>query len=576
MKKLWVGIIALYGAIFFVYSRQWFLQDFVFFRKDISNDSLILFISGALGGLIALGTFFVFQRPIIRQKFHWFLHRLSQIERRRFFLGIASVAIAVRILWFIMDMICLGPEFFYDLLSGASRYSMVMAEQLVSGKGYTWNGTPISIRPPGYSFLLSLSFILFGIGKPWLLLLFNLFSSIGIIFYAYQFSKSLFGKTTARLTSLLATFSWPEIYHACYLLEETVFTFLFILTAFLIVSQKKCFYPMTILLAFLLFWLSFVMGYFSIGTVIGFVGFVLLLTLGWRFPQWHHAMGVGVSLGLSCYFRPTLFLLPCLLPVAYRLLGHSFKKAIQISAVSLVAMLTTLSPWIVRNSLANQTLTFISTNGGGTLFEDNWELCHRDPEFERYIKLDSDNAQTYTIISERRVEDPVKVNPGQTDKELGRYTLRCIVRYPIDFLKISVRRTIAFFLNANQVLVSMVFWKAIQQPLVWSFYRVTQLVNVWFYGAILLLFFVGVFLAFKNRPRQLTLLVFLFYMFIFQIFFTTPSRYRLPIWSFVYAYTTFAFESLFKQKQSSKGFANIKSDDTPSPHKTTPPYGNTR
>ena len=542
-QRVWVGF-TLYAFCFFIYSHQWFFRDFVIFRKEISHRFAPWILAGLFSIMLTTLVHSFFYSKQIRQKLNSFLQFLLIPKTEQWTLWIGLSATLLRMGWFAWFRATSHPQFFLDMLPVVSHYNMVMAEQLAQGQGYSWSGMAVCIRPPGYAFLASVGFSLFGMGNFLPILCVNLVVSVGIVLCAYWIGRALFGETAGRLTSLISLLSWPEIYQTCYLLEETLFTFLLLIVTYLVVSQKKGLYPALMVSAFPLIWGTLLFGYFSLATALGVFFLVLLAFLGWKFSDYQQAMGIGIFLGLASYFRPTLILFPFVLPIAYRFQGASLKLALKRSAVVFMVLLATLSPWILRNSLANRTLTFLSTNGGGTLFEDNIELCKKDPEFSRFEKMDADLVELYHMIAQRRVGVPLKVGQGEADRELGRYTLRCIYRYPVDFTKIIAKRTLQFFLNANQVQVNMLFLKGIQKPWIWNSYWITQLLNISLYTVILFLFMVGVWKVFHHFPQQRAGLVPFFYMFSFLILFTPQVRYRIPILTFVYVYTTFGFMQL--------------------------------
>lgn len=541
----WFICIVFYALLLLGYSRFWFFRDFVIFRKDISASLTPWFLSVLLSIPLVGIIKYALSEGNAHRKIKFLFQKISAPSPKKWILWISLMAISLRILWLIYSVIS-NPHIFYDMLPEGSRYNVVMAKQLISGHGYTWNGTAVCIRPPGYAFLTSVAFSLFDIENPWPMLSLNLLASLGIVLFAYKIAKYLFGETVGRTTSILAAFSWPEIYQVCFLLEETIFTFLFLAASYLMISQKRGLHPILIIAVSSLFWLTFVFGYFSFPAIVGVLVLILLALAAWRFPHWNNVLGTGVLVGFTCYFRPTLVLLPLLLPIVYRLQRFSVKIVLQRSTIVLITVLLTISPWVIRNSFANKTFTFLSTNGGGTFFENNIELCKKDRDFAKFVKKDNQLVDLYTMVSREQADRTININQGESDRELAKYTLRCIFRYPVDFLRIAWKRTLQFFLNANQVIVNMIFLEISKQELGWGWYAyfLAQVLNVWFYGLSLFLFGIGIFQTFRNQHEKLTLLIPFFYMFLFLLVFTPQVRYRLPICTFIYVYAAFGSTQL--------------------------------
>ncbi len=551
MKKLILGF-AFYLYVFFVlaYSRRWFFRDWVINRKEVSEAAGPWFLVAFLSAWIVLCCFYLFSRPWVKQTIVSFVHWIEALPLRQWILWVLLASIAVRLFWFYINSLAMGKDFFAaKVISKTVKYHLVMAEQILSGQGFSWNGQPISMRPPGYAFVEAVLFSFFGIGNPWPIILFNNLCGILLVFCAYGIGKALFNELAGRLTALLSIFSWHDLFFSNILIEDFLFTFLFILIVYFIVSRKNSFYVSMTLGGLILVWTSFVFKYFLLPSILAFALLFILILLSRYRSHWRHAAGIGLLLGLTSYVRPPLLLMPFILPVVYKLQGFSLKSGIRNSVVVFLVMLATLSPWILRNSLANGRFTSLSTTGGQTFLEDTEQICPKDAEFLRFKSLRKDDLTgIYFMIIERR-KDTIGINQSAVDKQLFTYALKCILRNPIGYLKMAGKRALQLLLNADQVLLNIMVKDHIHLPTVWGGYLTAQLLNVIAYTAILLLAGIGIFHAFQNQRRHLVGFMFLFYYSALLVFLFNPlNRYRIPIWTFLYLYAADGMMKLLKKK----------------------------
>ncbi|GEM_PF-6288042 len=555
MKKATFGFIFLIFCVL-AYSRQWFFQDFVLRRQPINQNMVPWLLVIFLTAFVLLCTFFVLSRlkqwqPYVISFLQW----LEKPSQKQWIFWILLLSIVVKVSWFYLSLKLMGADFFSrGIIPTTVKYHMVMAEQLMNGQGFSWNGHPICMRPPGYSFIEAVLFSFSGVGNPWPVILFNNLCGLLLVLCAYGIGKTLFNETIGRLTSLMSLFSWRQLFFSNFLIEDFVFAFLSTLIAYFLITKKNSFFWALGIGAFVFACTVFILGYFQFLSLITLFILLTLALWGWKNPERRHVIGIGLFIGFANYVRPPLILLPFFLPIVYKLQGLPIKSAIRNSFVVFMVMIATLSPWILRNSTAMGRLTSLSTTGGQTFFEDLQQICPKDAEFERFLALREDHlAAIYHMIVGGRTDIAVTINQSEIDKQLWRYAVKCIIRNPVGYLNLVKRRTLQLLLNADQVLLNSLAIKHLQHPIGWNAYLVTQLINVVIYGILLFLCGMGVFYAFHDQRHKLTGFVLLLYYAMLLVFMFNPlNRYRLPIWTFVYLYASYGVIQFLTRKPSMK------------------------
>lgn len=177
------------------------------------------------------------------------------------------------------------------LLSDEREYTL-LANNLLETHSYARNGVPTAYRPPGYPFFLAGIMFLFGSPDVVLRLAQAFLDSLTALFLF--FLAKPYGERSAYLASLIWTFYPPAVLYAGLLLSETIYTFLIVLSAFILLRPGIT-SP----------------GYLIGGIVLGFstlvkpgtLVFVLLLVLFFwkrtRTPKWLASLTVGVLFVLS-------------------------------------------------------------------------------------------------------------------------------------------------------------------------------------------------------------------------------------------------------------------------------------
>jgi 4-amino-4-deoxy-L-arabinose transferase-like glycosyltransferase len=225
----------------------------------------------------------------------------------------------------------------------------------VEAGGYYVGSYPTAYRPPGYPFFLSRLYWIFG-HHPQLGVIANVIFSMAIIWLSYLLARKIWNERVARWTLVFLTFFPSQILFVNLLASEPLFTTLFLISIYLLISVEK---P----------------GY-------------------WK---WHYALLGGVVLGLATLTR-ALTQVYLILPAIYWYLQTGrFSRTIRNTMIAAVGFIIVITPWLVRNYHHKGKLT-ISTNTGINLLIGNqpgsgmgWnqpvtdEFDFDDPTMETYI-----------------------------------------------------------------------------------------------------------------------------------------------------------------------------------------------
>jgi 4-amino-4-deoxy-L-arabinose transferase-like glycosyltransferase len=230
-------------------------------------------------------------------------------------LTIGVLALLVRLIWVLSVRrhgFAVNDALFYDLF----------AQQLAKGHGYTQlSGAPSAAWPPGYPFVLSLAFRVFGTGET-VGQLFNAFIGAATVPLLYLIARRAFGRREAVFAATVLAILPAQVFLTDVLLSETFDTFLLVAVfAVLAVAPPSR-------------WAAFV-----VGLLIG----AATLTRG------ENVLLVVI---------PLVVWWPQLTP---RLRAIRF-------AIVVVAAALLIVPWTVRNTNELHAFVFISTNSGQSLY----------------------------------------------------------------------------------------------------------------------------------------------------------------------------------------------------------------
>ena len=209
------------------------------------------------------------------------------------------------------------------------RFYDIVAQRIAAGEGYTWlwpDGvvTYAAHYPVGYPALVGGLYAIFGHAPP-AAMLFNALLGAASVFAVHRIGSELGSRVGAALGALLVALHPALVFYTPALMTEGVACALVTLAAWLVV-------------------------------------------LGRRSPpsrKLRHALGLGVTLGLTTLLRPQLLLLA---PVFGALLAVSSKRtAAWLGLLSFGVALGVCLPWTIRNCARMERCVLVSANGGWNL-----------------------------------------------------------------------------------------------------------------------------------------------------------------------------------------------------------------
>lgn len=291
-----------------------------------------------------------------------------------------------RLLWMLgvgaiirLVLLCLLGDL--DLWMDEEQYQEI-AVNLTEGRGFSLHGQPTSWRPPLYPLVLSGLYLLTGTTDPVVARTFQAILSLVNVLIAYLLGQRLFGERAGLLAALLFAGYPSFLLYNNHLLTEVLFTFLLTATAYCFATYLDC-GRLPLLVAS--------------GVVLGLA--VLTRDIVWPIAA------IIISLGWSVT-RPS----------TTRWMWHS--------GVFLLSFLVVTTPWVVRNSRVQGTLTLIATNGGVVFFEGNyahtpsdrpWRSHALEPELKvrRLLPQDVTEGERQQIAFRKGIEF-IRDHPGLT------------------------------------------------------------------------------------------------------------------------------------------------------------------
>jgi len=206
-----------------------------------------------------------------------------------------------------------------------------LAQNLAAHNEFSYKGQLTSFRPPGFAFILSLTFRLFGEASPVPARLVHILFSLATVGVIYRLGKDGWGERVGLMAAAIFAFYPTLIGYTNILLTETSCIFFVALFCW---ALLRCLQQ----------------------------------------PHWGWAATAGAALGIGALIRDTLFyagpvVIIFLAAYAWRARRLHFKYA----AIFAAGFLLTILPWCVRNSLLNGRPTLISSVGGVTFYICNNE-----------------------------------------------------------------------------------------------------------------------------------------------------------------------------------------------------------
>lgn len=197
------------------------------------------------------------------------------------------------------------------------------AEMLLQSGSFTYGGwkEPTVFIMPGYPLLLAGIFWLAG-STSWLAArLFQVVLSLAALWFTVKLSTHLGGRRTGIAAGILAAVYPPNLTAPNFLLTETVFASLLLLSLLAFIKARD----------------SDILGWYAV---------------------------TGLVLALATYFRPTSGLLPVVFGVYLILRGHPWKQTMVNVVVMGAVVGLCLSPWIIRNYVIYREFIPFTVSGG--------------------------------------------------------------------------------------------------------------------------------------------------------------------------------------------------------------------
>ena len=250
---------------------------------------------------------------------HRLIEKLSAPSERRWLFALGLVSLVPRVLTaLLLSTVPLGDFSWYD----------DRAVELASGLGYQQDGEPTSFWPPGYPFVLSLVYRLFG--HSWLAgRMLNALLGTLICLLTYLIARKVVGLTPARAAGLLVALFPSQVLFTNLLGTETLFTLVFLLVIYLALARP-------------------------------------LARQSYRYVAL-----TGAVVGLAALIKALVLFIPIVLFIWWLLAGTTFKRAAVRLTVVYLCCFAVISPWTIRNLVQMGAPVLLSTSGGPNLWIGN-------------------------------------------------------------------------------------------------------------------------------------------------------------------------------------------------------------
>jgi 4-amino-4-deoxy-L-arabinose transferase-like glycosyltransferase len=353
------------------------------------------------------------------------------------------------------------------------------AGNFVSGHGYSLPvGTPFAGREPGYVlFFLIPVYFLFGHNFLMVQIL-QIILSATLTTVIYYFIKQELNKNTAFLSALFFVLHPLFVSYTGEILTEIPFTFLLFISLWVIYNSLK-----------------------KESLKLCFVG--------------------GLVLGLATLTRFISIFLPFFLIIIIYFFYRNSKKIIYYGATLIVAMLISVSPWVIRNYIVFDTFIFgragaseIYWSGSYIPWDGEW-LGYQTPP----LKELSPDSNTATLA---------------IDKILMPEFWKNIKSDPAGVMKVWLKKPVKLFIKGdfNNVLAEKNKMAIYGQQI--NFYAIRYLftaINLVLIAFALLGYFV---LGKRNRPLLVLCLLIITYFMLFYLPMNPDSRYKMPLLPFIF------------------------------------------
>ena len=250
----------------------------------------------------------------------------------------------------------------------------------------------------------------------------------------------------------------------------------------------------------------------------------------------------GFCSGLAILTRPTFIIIVPVVLIWLFLLRKNFKYLCKVYAIFVIAILITLSPWIIRNNLVFKEFIYCNDSGGYIFFmgnsEENYErMTTKDTERFKYLNSSGLAVNKMKQMMEKFEKEYgySKLSPKEKEKLWYKEAFIYIADHKLQWVK-------GLFLKSWE------YMRPYVNPMVYptKYVILTALVN----GILYLLGVIGLLRAFFSKKTRGVAALFLLY-FLFSLlvhtFFLASNRYRIVfIDPYLYIFSAFGFMALLK------------------------------
>lgn len=354
---------------------------------------------------------------------------------------------------------------------------VLLAQNLLGGKGYTYAGLPTAFRPPGYPLLLSAFMEFFGRHYVLAMRGFQFLEGLAIVLLCAAMAGRIFGGTAKKAALLLGLFVPTLVEITGEILTET--------TAALLTSV-----------------------------------FLYFLVRYREKQQWQFMMGMPIAVGLGALVRPNLVFLELIALLVVFLQKNGSSRLRDVAVVILVPGIL-MSPWIIRNLEVFHGRVLFSTQGGPAaamgIIEPQGRSQVGDAE---KIK----DALGWVLPQVLETNDPSRLllpSEPEIDRRSWQVAYRLWRESGWGLLPIGLKKVSYFWLSTDQI-----FWTR-SFP---SAQRTLRAMGVFAYWTILALAIIGWFsLRTEKQVLAQALLLYILLVTVLHLPFNMSTRYRIPL-----------------------------------------------
>lgn len=375
------------------------------------------------------------------------------------------------------------PQF--PVSADAMRYD-TLGWNLASGNGFTnETGKAELCRPPGYPFFLAAIYGVFGHSYPWVRF-FQVLLSILTLLPIFLLTKDIFGKETALLALLIASFYPPFISYNGILYTETILTFFIVLFTYLFLCAA-------------------------------------------RLKRWLFCIVLGVIGGYAVLLRAD-FIFVFLLPFLALAVIHYRRDLKKIICVILIASLV-IAPWTIRNYRVSGRFLLVSSLFGSMLWISSygWLEWHNDDPYYAGLINGLDDVEKEKVLFRDGIKHIIE-DPFQYLRRCFKYLWRFLIAGHSNTFY-GLRDSLRNYLSAGA------YGKAMIKAIFLIFN--TLLVGLGAYGI------PEAARRLRDKRREVAFLILpIFANTILHFFFYGTARYQVPIMPLIIVFAAFGLFSL--------------------------------